>query len=95
MLAPHLAGSAAARQRFAREARAAAAVVSEHVVAIHDVESDSEPPFLVMQYVAGPPAQSDELDAGQQTCVELDELVDEADVLAASSQRVWDDETVP
>src|SRR5947199_6544994 len=38
VLAPHLAGSGAARQRFAREARAAAAVVHEHVVAIHNVE---------------------------------------------------------
>src|SRR5207245_4226875 len=35
VLAPHLAYSGAARQRFAREARAAAAVVHEHVVAIH------------------------------------------------------------
>jgi serine/threonine-protein kinase len=53
VLAPHLAGSGAARKRFAREARAAAAVVNEHVVAIHSVESDHEPPYLVMQYVAG------------------------------------------
>lgn len=53
VLAPHLAGSGAARKRFAREARAAAAVVHEHVVAIHNVESDAEPPFLVMQFVAG------------------------------------------
>jgi eukaryotic-like serine/threonine-protein kinase len=53
VLAPHLAGSGAARKRFAREARAAAAVVHEHVVAIHNVESNHEPPFLVMQYIAG------------------------------------------
>ncbi len=53
VLAPHLAGHGAARKRFSREARAAAAIVHEHVVAIHNVESDSEPPFLVMQYVAG------------------------------------------
>ncbi|HEY2413994.1 MAG TPA: serine/threonine-protein kinase [Pirellulaceae bacterium] len=39
VLAPHLAGSGAARQRFSREARAAAAVVHEHVVAIHNVEA--------------------------------------------------------
>ena len=39
VLAPHLATSAAARSRFAREARAAAAVVHEHVVAIHAVDS--------------------------------------------------------
>jgi len=53
VLAPYLADSGAARKRFAREARAAAAVVHEHVVAIHNVESDGEAPFLVMQFVAG------------------------------------------
>lgn len=54
VLAPHLAMSGAARQRFAREARAAAAIINDHVVPIHNVESHSdEPPFLVMQYVAG------------------------------------------
>jgi len=53
VLAPFLAGSGAARQRFAREARAAAAVVHEHVVSIHNVETDGESPFLVMHYVAG------------------------------------------
>lgn len=53
VLAPHLAHSGAARQRFAREARAAAAVVHEHVVAIYNVESEEETPFLVMQYVSG------------------------------------------
>jgi eukaryotic-like serine/threonine-protein kinase len=58
VLAPHLAGSGAARQRFSREARAAAAVVHEHVVAIHNVESGSAAPFLVMQYVAGESLQA-------------------------------------
>ena len=53
VLAPHLTGNGAARQRFAREARAAAAVVHEHAVAIHNVESDGVAPFLVMQFVAG------------------------------------------
>jgi eukaryotic-like serine/threonine-protein kinase len=58
VLAPHLAGSGAARKRFAREARAAAAVVHEHVVAIHNVESDGAAPFLVMQFVAGESLQA-------------------------------------
>lgn len=35
LLAPYLAGSGAARLRFSREARAAAAVVHQHVVLIH------------------------------------------------------------
>ncbi len=53
VLAPHLAYSGAARQRFAREARAAASIVHEHVVAIHDVKSEQDAPYLVMQYVHG------------------------------------------
>lgn len=53
VLAPHLAHNGAARQRFAREARAAAAVVHEHVVAIHDVEPSASMPFMVMQFVPG------------------------------------------
>jgi serine/threonine protein kinase len=63
VLAPHLAASAAARQRFLREARAAAAVAHEHVVTIHAVEeSPNSPPYLVMQYVAGRNLQ-DRIDA--------------------------------
>lgn len=58
LLAPHLAGSGAARKRFAREARAAAAVVHEHVVAIHSVESEADPPYLVMQFVGGESLQA-------------------------------------
>ncbi|WP_442510399.1 protein kinase domain-containing protein [Novipirellula sp. SH528] len=53
LLAPYLASSGAARKRFAREARAAAAVVDDHVVPIHNVETDDEHPFLVMKYIAG------------------------------------------
>ena len=53
VLLPHLATSSAARRRFAREAKAAAAVVHEHVIPIHDVESDGSPPYLVMQFVPG------------------------------------------
>ncbi|MCR9116979.1 MAG: serine/threonine protein kinase [bacterium] len=58
VLANHLAHSGAARQRFARESRAAAAVVHEHVVAIHNVEVESDVPFLVMQFVAGESLQA-------------------------------------
>lgn len=58
VLARHLAHSGAARQRFARESRAAAAVVHEHVVAIHNVETEREFPFLVMQYISGESVQA-------------------------------------
>lgn len=58
LLAPYLAGNGAARQRFAREAKAAAAVVHEHVVPIHNVESNGQSPYLVMRYVAGESLQA-------------------------------------
>jgi uncharacterized protein (TIGR03067 family) len=53
ILAPYLSSSGPARKRFAREARAAAAVVHEHVVPIYNVETEREIPFLVMHYIAG------------------------------------------
>ena len=58
VLKPHLAHIGAARHRFAREAQSAAAVVHEHVIPIHDVQSDGEMPFLVMQYVPGQSLQA-------------------------------------
>ncbi len=53
VMAAHLASSPVARKRFVREARAAAAVSHDHVVAIYAVEENQEPPFLVMQFVSG------------------------------------------
>jgi serine/threonine-protein kinase len=53
VLAPHLATSGAARTRFAREARAAAAVLHENVVSIHRVAEANGLPFLVMPYIPG------------------------------------------
>jgi WD40 repeat protein len=56
-LAPALASSAPARQRFVREARAAAAVTHDNVIDIHAVEDDGPVPYLVMQFVDGPTLQ--------------------------------------
>ena len=53
MMAPQFAASGAARQRFSREAQAAAAVVHEHVMAIHSVAQWQDTPYLVMPYVRG------------------------------------------
>jgi serine/threonine-protein kinase len=53
VIASVLAGSGAARKRFAREAQAAAAVVHEHVVAVHAVDEANGLPYLVMEYVTG------------------------------------------
>ena len=53
VLAPHLASSGAARQRFGREAKAAAAVLHPNVIAIHSVANDVALPYLVMPYLRG------------------------------------------
>jgi tRNA A-37 threonylcarbamoyl transferase component Bud32 len=52
-LAPQIAASSSARQRFVREARAAAAVRSDHVVTLHAVEEHRGLPYLVMDFVPG------------------------------------------
>src|SRR6202011_5582986 len=53
VLAPQWATSAAARQRFEREAPAAAAISHENVVAVHLVDQVEGLPYLVMEYVSG------------------------------------------
>jgi WD40 repeat protein/serine/threonine protein kinase len=53
VLGQQLAASAGARQRFIREAQAAAAVRDDHVVAIHAVCDDGPRPYLVMEYIRG------------------------------------------
>src|SRR5262245_38903676 len=61
VLAPQLATSGPARQRFVREARAAAAVTHDNVIAIHAVEDAGPVPYLAMQCVDGRTLQ-DKLD---------------------------------
>lgn len=53
VLAPALATSATARQRFVREAQATAVVCHENVVTVHAVDEEHHPPYLVMQYIDG------------------------------------------
>ena len=53
VMAPGLANNQQAKQRFAREAKAAAAVLHPNVVPIYSVSSDDEIPHLVMAYVRG------------------------------------------
>jgi len=52
LMSPLLAATSAARKRFVREARSAAAVRHENVIAIYAVE-DQPIPYLVMDYIAG------------------------------------------
>src|SRR5262249_28461216 len=81
-LSPHLAGNSAGRRRFLREARAAAAVVHEHVVSVFAVVETAGLPFIVMEYVPGgslqdrldrhgPPALPEILRIGMQTAAGL------------------------
>ncbi len=53
VLSPAAAGSPLARQRFTREAHAAAAVRHDHIVAVYAVRVQAGLPYLVMEYVAG------------------------------------------
>jgi serine/threonine protein kinase len=57
VIRPDLVG-AATRQRFLREARAAAAVEHEHVVAVYHVGEDRGIPFLVMPLLTGESLES-------------------------------------
>lgn len=51
VMAPHLASVVAARKRFAREARATAAISHPNVLPILHVDSTGQLPYLVMPYI--------------------------------------------
>jgi serine/threonine protein kinase/formylglycine-generating enzyme required for sulfatase activity len=53
VMKPALADNAVNRQRFLREAQAAAAVRHDHVVTIYQVDQDRDVPFLAMELLAG------------------------------------------
>jgi WD40 repeat protein len=52
---PDLARNASGRQRFRREAQAAAAVKHDHVVTIYQVSEDRGIPYLALEYLEGQP----------------------------------------
>ena len=57
-LAPALASSDPARERFVREAQSAAAISHDNVIAIHAVEDSGPVPYLVMPFIDGPTLQA-------------------------------------
>ncbi|MEM7474940.1 MAG: serine/threonine-protein kinase [Planctomycetota bacterium] len=71
VLAPHLASSGPARSRFAREARAAAAVLHPNVMAIHGVNNKGPLPYLVMPYLRGASLQKRIDEQGPLATVEI------------------------
>ncbi|MFO0804392.1 MAG: protein kinase [Gemmataceae bacterium] len=53
LMKPHLAVEDRARRRFLREARSAAGLKHESIVAIHHVGEDAGTPYLVMEFLEG------------------------------------------
>jgi urea transport system substrate-binding protein len=55
VMRPELAASLTNRTRFLKEARAAAALTSDHIVTVFQVGQDNDVPFLAMQLLHGEP----------------------------------------
>lgn len=55
VMLPKAAKNAQARDRFVREARAAAQISDDHVVAIHEADEYKGTPFIALQYLEGSP----------------------------------------
>lgn len=70
VLAPELASSAAARKRFSREAKSAAAVVHPHVVPIQTVDEHNGIPYLVMPVIEGKNVDDRVRDSGHLEVIE-------------------------
>ena len=64
VMAPRQAGDPAARRRFVRESKAAAAIEHPHVVAIHRVGEHAGLPYIVMQLLEGSTLGNHHLTAG-------------------------------
>jgi biopolymer transport protein ExbD len=71
VLAPEHAANPAAKQRFEREARAAAAVSHPHVVTIHAVNEEHRTPYLVMECIDGQSLQEKLDKSGQMPIREI------------------------
>ena len=69
ILSPSWAARPKARERFLREARAAAAIRDDHVVALHAIEDSAHVPYLVMEYIPGGSLQ-EQLDRGHSMSIE-------------------------
>jgi serine/threonine protein kinase len=61
ILLPKYASNAKSKERFLREARTAASIENDHIIAIHEVDEDNGVPFLTMPVLKGESLQ-DRLD---------------------------------
>ncbi|TWU01293.1 serine/threonine-protein kinase [Stieleria varia] len=88
VLAPELACSAAARKRFSREAKSAAAVVHPHVVPIQTVDEHDGMPYLVMPVVEGQSVEVRVRESGPLTVIETVRIAAQvADGLSAAHEQ--------
>lgn len=71
VMAPHLADNGSARQRFQREARAAAAITHDNVIDIYGVAEAIGLPYLVMPYARGPSLQKRLDESGPMSVTEV------------------------
>ncbi len=53
VMLPKIAADPTSRQRFLREARAAASLRSEHIVTVYQVDEENETPYLAMELLEG------------------------------------------
>lgn len=70
VIKPEMAGVPGVRERFVREARAAAVIKHDHIVTIHQVGQDGDVQFLAMEYLQGLSLQS-WLDRGRKASTDL------------------------
>lgn len=88
VLAPELATSAAARKRFSREAKSAAAVVHPHVVPIQTVDEHNGLPYLVMPVVEGQSVDARVCNSGPVSVIEAVRIASQiAEGLAAAHEQ--------
>ena len=87
VLSPAYSHQSAARLRFAREAKAAAAIVHDNIVAIYGVDSCNGLPYLVMPYIKG---ESLQRRIDRQAPLALDEILEISLQIARGLQAAHD-----
>ncbi len=88
VMLPAFAATRSARERFLREARAAAALKHDHIVTIHQVGEDRGVPYLAMELLEGDSLESRLQREGRPSVLEAVRIGREiAEALSAAHQR--------